>query len=253
MPHVGSYMPGMFCWSECASSNQTAAKEFYTRVFDWNASDSPYGDGQLYTMLLKGELSAAGLLSLHPDEVAAGSRSHWNVYISVSSVDESAAKAVELGATLLAPPFDVPGVGRMAIVKDPCDAVFCLWQRGNHFGAAVVDEGNAFCWYELAVKDTAKATAFYSSLFGWTAIESPGYTEWALGSLRIGGMMEIPDVPPNWMPYVMVDDCAAAAARLQDAGGTLLLGPGAAGDKGFFCIILDPQGATLGLFQRNAA
>ena len=178
--------------------------------------------------------------------------SHWNLYISVDSVDESTAKAESLGATILAQAFEVMDFGRMSIIQDPCGAIFFLWQTGQHFGANIVDEANAFCWYELAVKDTDRATEFYSDLFGWKASGSPDYTEWSLGEQRIGGMMSIPDVPPNWMPYIMTEDCDATAKAAQAAGATLLLGPGNAGEHGRFCIMIDPTGATIAIYQRLA-
>ena len=55
-------------------------------------------------------------------------------YVSVTSADETAAKAKELGATLLAGPFDVMTFGRMAVIQDPTGAVFSLWQAQGHSG-----------------------------------------------------------------------------------------------------------------------
>ena len=53
---------------------------------------------------------------------------HWNCYVSVESADASAARAAELGATLLAEPFDVFEAGRMAAFADPQGAVLSVWQ-----------------------------------------------------------------------------------------------------------------------------
>ncbi len=250
MPTVQSYTPGTFCWCEAYTNNQEAGKAFYAKVFGWTTSDSPSGPDSVYTSFFKGSGAVAGMSTLSAEQIAAGAPPHWGLYISVESVDDSTAKAQSLGATVLAPAFDIMDVGRMSVLQDPCGAVFSLWQKGLHFGADIIDEPGAFCWYELAVKDTNVAKEFYTQLFGWTPQDRPGYTEWFLGEERVGGMMSIPDVPPNWMPYVMVSDCDATAAAAQEAGGTLLLGPGAAGDMGRFCILLDPQGACFAIFQR---
>jgi uncharacterized protein len=43
-------------------------------------------------------------------------------------VDEAVKKAEGLGAKVLAPPFDVMDVGRMAVLQDPTGAVFEVWQ-----------------------------------------------------------------------------------------------------------------------------
>jgi len=54
---------------------------------------------------------------------------HWNVYFNVESADDTVARAQELGGNAVAPPFDVPGVGRMAVVADPQGAMFSLMQN----------------------------------------------------------------------------------------------------------------------------
>jgi predicted enzyme related to lactoylglutathione lyase len=51
---------------------------------------------------------------------------HWNVYFNVEDCDASMARAVELGGSVLAPAFDVGGVGRMGFLTDPQGAMFAL-------------------------------------------------------------------------------------------------------------------------------
>ena len=53
------------------------------------------------------------------------------VYISVDDADDSATKAVELGGQNTVPPFDVPGVGRMAGITDPTGAFFMVNQQAQ--------------------------------------------------------------------------------------------------------------------------
>jgi predicted enzyme related to lactoylglutathione lyase len=40
-------------------------------------------------------------------------------YLAVDNVDQRVAKAVKAGARLIKPLFDVPGVGRIAILMEP--------------------------------------------------------------------------------------------------------------------------------------
>jgi hypothetical protein len=47
---------------------------------------------------------------------------YWLSYIGVEDVDAVTLKAQAAGATVLQPPFDVPGVGRMVILADPLGA-----------------------------------------------------------------------------------------------------------------------------------
>jgi predicted enzyme related to lactoylglutathione lyase len=50
---------------------------------------------------------------------------HWHVYFGTDDADATAAKAAELGGSVVAPPFDTP-VGRMAVLSDPQGAVFSI-------------------------------------------------------------------------------------------------------------------------------
>jgi predicted enzyme related to lactoylglutathione lyase len=48
---------------------------------------------------------------------------HWLSYLSVDDIDKRVEKAKKAGATIMREPFDVPGVGRIAILKEPGGAV----------------------------------------------------------------------------------------------------------------------------------
>jgi len=48
---------------------------------------------------------------------------HWSVTFGVDDVDAIAAKAVELGGTVVAPPLDAPW-SRTAVLADPAGATF---------------------------------------------------------------------------------------------------------------------------------
>jgi predicted enzyme related to lactoylglutathione lyase len=95
-----------------------------------------------------------------------GVPSHWQLYVAVESADAAATRARELGATVLAPPFDVFDSGRTAVLQDPTGAVFAVWEARRHAGLGVVDEPGAFCWVELLTRDTSKVAGFYKALFG---------------------------------------------------------------------------------------
>jgi len=82
------------------------------------------GPNDFYTIFrLEGRDAAAGC-TLRPEELSQGVPPHWKLYVAVDSADATAARAAELGGTVLAPPFDVFDAGRMAVVQDPTGAVF---------------------------------------------------------------------------------------------------------------------------------
>jgi uncharacterized protein len=116
---------------------------------------------------------------------------------------------------------------------------------------------NPFCHLELGSTDIAKAKTFYSSFFDWKlsdmdmgngmiyttfkpSDDSPG-----------GGMMQqpMPGAPSAWLPYVLVDDVNAAAAKAKTLGAKVIVDTQEVPNMGWFTIITDPTGAPLGLWQ----
>src|SRR3977135_1757250 len=144
MQETPSYAPGTFCWVELATSDSDAAKKFYTGLFGWTPEDRPVGPEMVYTMLNLDGKSVGALYQMEPERLTQGVPPNWQSYVLAESADDSATKAKELGATLLAGPFDVMTAGRMAVVQDPTGAVFGLWQTGEHKGAGVVNVPNSF-------------------------------------------------------------------------------------------------------------
>lgn len=94
----------------------------------------------------------------------------WLPHVSVESIDRTAEEGVKLGATVLGT-ADIPGLARLATIRDPEGAIFGLWQPGPHQGAQVTDETGSLWWIEVLSKDVAGALAFYERLFGWESVE----------------------------------------------------------------------------------
>jgi len=257
MAEVTRHEPGSFCWPELATSDTVGAKRFYSGVFGWAANDVPAGPEMTYTMLQLEGRDAGALYEMEKAQREQGIPPHWNTYVSVESAEEAVKKAKMLGGTVIAEPFDVMDAGRMAILQDPAGAVFCVWQAKGNIGARVINEPGALCWSELDTNDTGAAGRFYTQLFGWTAKESPEYTEFHRGGTPIGGMMRIPkewgEVPPNWLPYFAVTDCDATAATAGELGGSAMVPPTDIPDVGRFAVLRDPQGAVFAVVKLSGA
>jgi len=251
------FAPGTFCWVELGTSDAAAAKEFYPKLFGWDYVDNPIGPDMVYTMLKKDGKDVGALYQLMPEMAAQGIPPHWLSYVSVKSADEAAAKAKDLGGTLMKEPFDVFTVGRMAVVQDPTGAVFALWQAGTHAGAGVYNVPGSFCWNELGTNDPAKATDFYTGLFGWTAkTQNFGpmeYTMFANGEKPAGGMYkltpEMGKVPPHWLVYFAVDDCDAKVDLATSLGAQVMKPADDIPSIGRFAILLDPQRAAFAIIK----
>ena len=102
---------GRFAWYELMTSDTKAAGKFYSDVVGWTTKEVSSGDMQ-YTTFNLGEAGMAGMLTI-PGHTA------WIGYIAVDDVDARVKKAQSAGATLMRPIFDVPNVGRIAILREP--------------------------------------------------------------------------------------------------------------------------------------
>ena len=150
MGERSGYAPGTFCWVELTSTDQEAAKSFYSELFGWEADDRPVADGVVYSMMKLDDSFAAAISPQPAQQRQAGVPALWNSYVSVADADEAANRAAQLGGTVHAPPFDVFDAGRMAVVQDPQGAFFMVWQPKEHIGASLVNAPGALVWNELA-------------------------------------------------------------------------------------------------------
>lgn len=246
MPNVTSHEPGTFCWIELATSDTAAARSFYTQLFGWSVNEFPMGDQGTYFIFQKNGRDAAAMYKQDQEGVPP----NWMTYVAAADADASTEKAKSLGANVLAGPFDVYDFGRMTVLTDPQGAAFSVWQAKNHIGVQIKDEPGTLCWNEVHALDIAKAKSFYTSLFGWTAKESPEYTEFHIGEKAIGGMLSshTPGVS-FWMPYFAVDDCDASFEKAKSMGAQVYVEPKDIEHVGRFAVLADPQGAAFSIIH----
>ena len=257
MQETPDYAPGTFCWVELATSDNEAAKKFYTELFGWSFTDNPMGPDMVYTMLKKGGKEVGALYKMMPEMKERGIPPHWMSYASTQNADETAAKAQSLGGTIMQAPFDVMEHGRMAVIQDPTGAVFSLWQPNQHRGAGLVNAPGSLCWNELMTTDTGKAADFYTGLFGWGKdVQNFGpmeYTMFTQADRPTSGMLQItPDmgnIPPNWLVYFAVDDCDATVEKAAGSGANVMKPADDIPGIGRFAILTDPQGAAFAIIK----
>jgi hypothetical protein len=238
-----SHPPGTFSWAELATSDADAAKGFYTELFGWEYDDNPAGDDQVYSMAKRDGRYVAALFK-------ADQPPHWNCYVTVTSADETAGQAADLGGAVVAEPFDVMDVGRMAVVTDPAGASLCLWEPRAHIGAGLVNTPGAMTWNDLVTPDPEGAERFYGGLFGWTFAEIPdagGYRTIRNGDRMNGGIMPRQDTRPSWLPYFGHEDVERLTGEIEGLGGRLYTGP-VRMPQGSIAVLGDPQGAAFAVW-----
>lgn len=259
MPHVDKHSPGSFCWIELATTDQKAAKTFYSSLFGWQVNDVPMGPNDSYTMFQLEGANAAAAYTMRPEQRSQGVPPHWMIYVAVESADETAERAARLEAKILAPPFDVFDVGRMAVLRDPTGAIFSIWEAKKHPGIGITGVDGTLCWADLSTSDPARAEKFYAGLLGWTIMrgdKDPGdYLHIKNGDAFIGGIPPAahrdPHVPPHWLAYFAVSNCDKTAARAKELGATFHLPPMSLENVGRFAVLADPQGAVFAIFQAS--
>jgi len=253
MPLRTSYRQGTPNWVDLQTTDQATAKAFYAGLFGWSYDDQPMPDGAVYSMAKLGEQHVAAIAPQSPELAAAGAPPMWNTYIAVDSVDDTVTKVPAAGGQVAMPPFDVMDAGRMAFLLDPGGAAVALWQAGQHIGAELVNEPGTFTWNELITADSS-SVAFYEQVLGVTTekmeMGTDVYTMFKAGGEQVGGSMAPPmaEVPNHWHVYFAVADADAAAARISELGGSIMVQPFDS-PVGRIAAVTDPQGAAFSIIK----
>lgn len=250
------YPEGVFSWVDLASTDVDAAKAFFSGLFGWSYVDLPTPMGNDYTMCQIDGKNVAGLSAMPPMLQAQGVPSFWTSYVNHSDVDAIAAKITAAGGQVMMPPMDVMESGRMLVATDPEGAQFGVWQPNQHIGAQLCNVPNTLVWNELATRDSAVASEFYTAVFDWTiTADESGYGMISADSRRQAGMMSMDEnwggIPAYWGVYFLVEDADATATKAVELGGTIINGPFDAGEVGKIVILTDPAGGMFSAIQSN--
>ena len=114
-------------------------------------------------------------------------------------------------------------------------------------------------WTDLTVDNAEEIGTFYSEVVGWKAlpVDMGGYNDFNMtppaGGEAIAGVCHArggnTGLPTQWIMYVTVENVAASARRCEELGGTILAGPSGSEGQERTCVIQDPAGAVLALYQ----
>ena len=109
---------GHFHWNELLTRDVERDKKFYGQTIGWTFDSMPTPDGCTYWIAMIGGQPVAGLFPINLPQFA-GVPEAWMSYLAVDDVDARVKKAIAAGAKLMKPIFDVPKVGRIAILTEP--------------------------------------------------------------------------------------------------------------------------------------
>lgn len=250
------HLPGKFIWFEHVSGDTAKARAFYEPLFGWHIEAMTMG-GSSYSMILNGSGGIGGFV-----DAPAGKAAHWLSHLSVPDVDKSFAAATKAGAKPLMAPTDFPPVGRGATITDPTGAELSLWRSANGDRPDVADVAMGdWVWNELWTPDSARAVAFYESVFGYTheAMNMGEQGTYLIlkdaGGTSRAGIFDSTNTkaPPMWLPYVRVADCDASAAKAGSLGANVFMPPTDIPGVGRLATMFDPLGAALAVFVPKPA
>jgi len=117
---------GLVWWSELMTRDVPAAVAYYKSICGWEFDEMSTADGGKYHVGKQDGRPVTGIMDMTSMKHLDGIPAHWFTYIAVADVNAAAAKTKTGGGEVLREPFDVPGVGQIAIVKDPGDAAVGL-------------------------------------------------------------------------------------------------------------------------------
>lgn len=115
-------------------------------------------------------------------------------------------------------------------------------------------------WVELSTSDPKASSEFYSALMNWKPTEpgpqdeTGGYVMFEQDGHSTAGLMGQmqPGQPTAWATYISVADADETAAKVTDAGGSVLVEPMDVMDLGRMAVFADPTGATFGVWEPKA-
>lgn len=243
-------LAGKIIWNDLITEDMAAAKAFYGGLFGWTFENAPRETVGEYVVARSDDRIVAGILET---EVRADEDiSRWLPYMSVNDVDLAVDRGVASGASVVAAARSV-SLGRVAVILDPEGAVIGLARSdiGDPDDQTTSPAPGRVVWSELLSSAPSAAASFYRELAGLD-IESVNrrggqYTFLSAAGTRRAGILERPNdqVEPVWLTYFGVSDPAAAAARAESLGGTVILAPSPEVREGAMAIVTDPAGAVL--------
>ena len=242
--------PGRFVWRDLMTKDVAAAKRFYGELFGWRFENARRGD-RPYVLARSASTPIAGIVDVSG---MADAGSQWLSYMSVSNVDKSVALVQAERGKVLVEPRDLP-IARVAVVTDPEGAPLGLAQLRRSAPDPSQPSQHHFFWQEYLARDAEQALAFYKRLAGYESVLLESRLDvdyYVLRSTRgRAGLFRLPPqiegVQPNWLPYVLVSDPAAVAARVAALGGRVVVPAAPERRNGSLVVIADPGGAVLAL------
>lgn len=108
---------GEFNWIELQTYHADEAITFYRKTIGWEFLAEKMPSGGTYWIGLSSGKPVCGVLTLE-NKKGNNHRDRWITYIHVDDLDDAISRVENYGGEVLRTPWDVPGVGRVALIQD---------------------------------------------------------------------------------------------------------------------------------------
>ena len=254
MPPTGVQLSGKIIWHDLFTRDVFTAREFYTKLFGWSHETFRAG-AKSYTLLSYKGKSIAGIVELEPGNQ---NENQWISYISVLDVRRAFAHVTANGGKVLLSPRIFNQQGELAILTDPEGAAFGVLNSMSGDPEDVMAKPNEWIWADLLVRDPINTARFYQGIADYMiaddtrSIENNDFFLRSMGFARAGvGPLPAPDILPNWLPYIRVQDVLTSTMKVTQLGGTTIIEPNPVLFNSKLAVIADPTGAVFGIVQIN--
>jgi uncharacterized protein len=234
---TAGHAPGTPAWVDLVTARPREAASFYGSLLGWTFGTAD--DGAVKYLMA----SVRGLNVASVGEPAGPAAPGWTAHIVVDDIDAALERVRSGGGTVLFGPIDINGDVRMAAVLDPAGVRLGLFQAQGHFGAEVVDEPGAACWYELRTASADTVSSFYCSVFGYP----PGNGLLRAEGRPVAEIVASQDIP-GWLVHFGVEDVDTATTLAVSLGGDILAGP-VDTPRGRRAVLADPHGARFAVVK----
>lgn len=248
------YRHGQFVWREmmCPPAEVEKAKAFYGELLGWSFGEMNMMPGMTYTLCQVGGRPIGGIFPSPPEMGPPA----WMSYVSVSDVDDTVRASEARGGNTVMKPDTVAGIGRFAVINDPTGGFLGVMHGESGDGPAPgMPAVGEFCWETLGTTDVDKARAFYTEVIGWNQGAGPdaGMVVFAAGATQVADIEKVePGMPSHWLCHVVAGPLEPAREKAAKLGATILVPVIDIPHVGRICIIKDPAGAVISLFEPAA-
>lgn len=117
-------------------------------------------------------------------------------------------------------------------------------------------------WMDLTVDDASQVSEFYKNVVGWTVqgFDMGGYEDYCMNDPETGETLAgvchakgvNAQIPPTWIMYIGVANIDNSIAAVKEQGGKIHGDKRSDGKGGYYCLIQDPAGAYLMLWEKGS-